>query len=161
MRRLPIRLGRIAVVVAALASSPVWAADFNFNHLVSNIEQRYQVRHDRIPFLGFVSFCARIVTHDGVHGLHLAQFEDVGNRVPSDDFDTFVRGQLGETWNVIVRTHEKATNEDTIIYARADGGRFVLLIAQLEGKELSLVKIGVDPDRLPRWLNEHEHHETL
>ena len=165
MKRISAQSGRhfarALVSAAIIAGSPAWASDFNFNRLVSNIENRYQIRHQHIPLIGLVSFCAHIATHGGVRGLHLADFENTESRIPTDDFDSFVQGQIGETWNVIVRTHEKATNEDTVIYARTDGSRFVLLIADLENGELSLVKVGVDANRLPKWLNEHEHHGTL
>jgi hypothetical protein len=151
------RFARLLVAAIACTAAPIWGADFNFNHLVSNIENRYQIRHQHIPFMGFASFCAHIATGGGVRGLHIADFEEIGSRIPSDDFDSFVHSQLGDTWSVIVRSHERATNEDTIIYARTDGNRFVLLIADLENGELSLVKVGVDAEHLPRWLNDHEH----
>lgn len=154
---------KLGAVIAAvlITASPSWGADFDFNQLVSNIENRYQVRHQHIPLIGFASFCTHLYTHGGVRGLHLADFEDIGSRIPSEDFDSFIRGQLGETWSVIVRSHAKAKNEDTIIYARTDGNRYVLLIADLENGELSLVKVGVDAERLPKWLNDHEHHGTI
>jgi hypothetical protein len=159
----PMRYGRILIAAALLTACPLWGTDFNFNHLVSSIENRYQVRHEHIPLIGFASFCAHIATRGGIRGLHLADFEDTGSRIPTDDFDSFVHSQLGEAWNVIVRSHEKATTEDTIIYARADGNRFLLLIADLENGELSIVKVGVDANRLPKWLSghQHQHHATL
>lgn len=144
-----------------ITTLPVSGADLNFKHLVSKLENRYQVRHEHIPLIGFASFCARIYTHGGVRGFRVADFENTTARIPAADFDSFVHDQLGENWNVIVRTHEKSTNEDTVIYARANGNRFVLLIASLENNELSLVELGIDAKRLPKWLNEHSHHTTV
>lgn len=165
MKTFAVRIGQVRfealIAAVVLLACPAWGADLNFNHLVSNIESRYQIRHQHIPFIGFASFCTHIYTHGGVRGIHLADFEDIGNRIPSSDFDSFVHSQLGDTWTVIVRTHEKATNEDTTIYARTDGNRYVLLIADLENGELSLVKVGLDAERLPKWLNDHEHHGTI
>lgn len=164
MKPFPTRLGLIFTSVLALSASPAWGGDLNFGHLVSSIEQRYQIRHQHIPLIGFASFCARIVTHGGVRGLKLAEFENTGARVPADDFDSFIHDQIGETWSLIVRSHDRAAHEDTLIYARENGNRFVLLIADVENGELSLVKVGLDADRLPKWINEHDHdrrHETL
>ena len=52
MKNLPIRFARVVIVAAALASSPVWAADFNFNHLVSNIEHGKHAKQNPPPAPG-------------------------------------------------------------------------------------------------------------
>ena len=158
----PLRLVLLLTLAVLISASPARGGDLNFGHLVSSIEHRYQIRHQHIPLIGFASFCARIVTHGGVRGLKLAEFEGTGARVPSDDFDSFVHDQIGNTWSLIVRSKNKAANEDTLIYARENGNRFVLLIADVENGELSLVKVGLDAERLPKWINDHDrHHETL
>ena len=158
----PLRLVLLLTLAVLISASPARGGDLNFGHLVSSIEHRYQIRHQHIPLIGFASFCARIVTHGGVRGLKLAEFEGTGARVPADDFDSFVHDQIGNTWSLIVRSKNKAANEDTLIYARENGNRFVLLIADVENGELSLVKVGLDAERLPKWINDHDrHHETL
>jgi hypothetical protein len=160
MKRYCVRFGttQLAALAVALAT-PAFAADLDFNRLVSGVERRYQVRHEHIPLMGFASFCARIYTHGDVKGLRVADFEDPGARISADDFDAYVHEQLGESWNVIIRSHERATNEDTIIYARAKGKNFLLLIADVENGELSLVKVGINGDKLPKWVNDHERHD--
>jgi hypothetical protein len=149
----------IAFALLLALATPAFAADLDFNRLVSGVERRYQVRHEHILLIGFASFCTRIYTHGGVKGLRIADFENSGTRISADDFDAYLHEQLGESWNVIVRSHERATNEDTIIYARANGKNFLLLIADVENGELSLVNVGINGDKLPKWVNDHEAHE--
>jgi hypothetical protein len=161
MKLFPTLVRQILVAATIFTTLPVSGADLNFKRLVSRVENRYQVRHEHIPLIAFASFCTRIITHGGVRGLRVADFENINKAIPADDFDSFVTAQLGDTWNVIVRTHEKSNNENTVIYARSDGSRFILLIASLENNELSLVKLGIDADSLPKWLNEHDHRTTM
>lgn len=150
MKRLLLRSATILAIVFLATSLTVRASasDLNFNHLVSSIEGRYQIRHTRIPLMGLVSFCARVYTRDGVRGVHVADFEDIGIHISADEFDAYLHSQLGESWNVIVRSHKKTSNEDTIIYAHMKGGQYILLIADVEGNELSLVKVGMNANKL-------------
>jgi hypothetical protein len=148
-----------AAVLAATMAPAALAADSEFNALVASIEGRYQVRHEHIPLVGLFSFCASIYTRGGVKGFRVADFEDTGSRISADDFDSFVQGQLGASWSVILRSHEKKTKNDTIIYARSTGDKFLMLIAEVENGELSLVRLRVSANRLSKWVNDEERHE--
>jgi len=150
------------LVILALAATlvpPASADDFNFNHLVSSIEQRYDIRHEHIPFLGLASFCAHVYTRGGVRGLRIADFPDAGTSIGANDLDSYLHSELGESWSIIVRSHTKSTREDTIIYARSHGDQYILLIADLNGNELSLVKLGMDAEKLRKWISKRENRE--
>jgi|HubBroStandDraft_6_1064221.scaffolds.fasta_scaffold00160_7 hypothetical protein len=161
MKNLGMQFGVILATAAVLASTmvpPALAADLEFDALVSSIERRYQVRHEHIPLLGFASFCAWIYTRGGVKGLRVADFEDTDARISTEDIDSFVQGKLGASWNVILRSHEKENKNDTIIYVRSSGDKFVMLIAEVEKGQLSLVKLRVNANSLSRWVNDQERH---
>jgi hypothetical protein len=108
--------------------------------------------------MGFVSLCASVYTREGVGGFRFADFEDAGAGISADDVDSFVHGKLGTSWNVILRSHEKETKGDTIIYARPTGDKFLLLIVDIDNGELSLVKLHINANRLSKWVNDQERH---
>ncbi len=162
MKRIGVRFGVISAAAAVLAASiatPALAADAEFKNLVSGIEQRYQVRHEHIPLIGLISFCSWVYTRGGVRGFRFADFEDTGSRISADDIDALVQVKLGASWTVILRSHEKETHEDTIIYVRPNGDKFLVLIADVENGELSLVKLSLNGNKLSKWVNDQERHE--
>jgi hypothetical protein len=161
MKHFGMRFGMLFAAAAVLATTmapPASAADSEFDGLVSSIEVRYQVQHEHTPLVGFMSFCARMYTRGGVKGFRFADFEDADARISADDVDSIVHGQLGASWNVILRSHEKETKDDTIIYARPMGDKFFVLIAEIDDGQLSLVKLRVNANRLSKWVNNQEKH---
>ena len=147
-----------AVAWTAMMPPPAHAADSEFDALVSGIEQRYQIRHEHIPLIGFASFCAHVYTRGGVGGFRLADFADTGGRISADDIDSFVQGKLGSSWNVILRSHERETKDDTIVYVRSTGDKFLMLIAQVDNGQLSPVRVRINANRLSKWVNDQERH---
>jgi hypothetical protein len=160
MKHFGMRFGMLlaAAVLATTMAPSALAADSEFDALISSIEVRYQVQHEHTPLVGFFSFCAWIYTRGGVRGFRFADFEDAGARIFADAVDSFVHGQLGASWNVILRSHEKEAKDDTIIYARPMGDKFFVLIAEIDDGQLSLVKLRVNANRLSKWLNNQEKH---
>jgi len=162
MKRIGVRVPVLVTATAVFAVcivTPALAADPEFNAIVSGIEQRYQVRHEHIPFMGLISFCGWVYTRGGVGGLRVADFEDAGTRVSADDIDAFVQVKLGASWTAILRSHGKETHEDTIVYVRPKGDKFLVLIADIDNGELSLVKLGLNGNKLSKWINDQERRE--
>jgi hypothetical protein len=147
-----------AAILATTLTPAVLASDSEFDSLVSGIEGHYQVRHEHIPLLGVVSFCAWIYTHGGVKGFRVADFQDTGARISTSDLDSFVQQKLGSSWSVILRSHERETENDTIIYVRSAGNKFLMLIAEVDNGQLSLVRLSLNPNRLSKWVNDQERH---
>jgi hypothetical protein len=156
--RFGVFLATMALLSTMLTPS-VLAANSEFDALVSGIERRYQVHHEHIPLLGVVSFCAWVYTRGGVKGFRVADFEDAGGRISGGDIDSFVQEKLGTSWNVILRSHERKSRNDTIIYARSAGDKFLMLIAEVDNDELSLVRVSVNANRLSKWINDQERHD--
>ncbi len=160
MKRCAMRIGMLlaAAAMGAALATPALAADSEFDALVTGIEQRYQIRHEHIPLIGLISSCAWVYTRGGVKGFQFADFEDAGARISADDVDSFVHGKLGASWSAILRSHEKETKDDTIIYARPTGDKFNVLIVEVDNGELSLVKLRINANRLSKWVSDQERH---
>jgi hypothetical protein len=157
MKRLlwiPICFLALLIPVVVLAGSGEGA----FDGVVSSIESRYHARATRIPFLGFISLIARKSTHEGVGNLHVAEFDNFSAPVDGDELNRMVEEKLGQGWERIIRESSKASGEQTLIFMRPEGSRMGLFVVDLDGHEMDVVQVSVDPDHLNENLGHYEHH---
>jgi hypothetical protein len=167
MRRfiwIPICFVALLVPVVVLAGG----GDGGFDGVVSSIESRYHVHATRIPFLGLVSFISRKATHEGVGNLHVAEFENFSAGVDGDELNQLVTEKLGAGWERIIReTHHKGAgvssadrrgDEQTLIFIRPEGKRMGMFVVDLDGRNLDVVQVSVDPDHLDDDIGRYDHH---
>jgi hypothetical protein len=136
---------------------------------VSSIESRYHAHATRIPLLGLASVVAWKATHGGVCGVHVAEFENFptqanGVQVDGDELNQMVEEKLGQGWERIVRetSHGAAGRgggEQTLIFARPEGSRMGLFVLDLDGNEMDVVQVSVDPDHLNQTIGKYDHHD--
>jgi hypothetical protein len=138
-----------AVVLARSASG--------FEGVVTSIEVRYREHATRIPLLGLASLVARQVTHGGVCGVHVAEFEHFAAPVDGDELNGMVERKLGQGWERIVRETSRKGQEQTLIFARPEGNRMGLFVLDLDGQEMDVVEVSVDPDHLNQTINRYDH----
>ena len=131
-----------------------------FDGVVGSIESRYHVRATRIPFLGVVSFIARRASHEGVANLHVAEFEHFDAQVDGSELDRLVEDKLGSGWSRIIRETSKKGGEQTLIFMRPEGNRMGLFVLDLDGSEMDVVQLSVDPDHLDNTLGQYDHHHN-
>jgi hypothetical protein len=131
---------------------------------VSSIESRYHAHATRIPLLGLASVVAWKATHGGVCGVHVAEFEHFDVQVDGDELNRMVEEKLGQGWERIVRETNRGAagrggGEQTLIFARPDGSRMDLFVLDLDGNEMDVVQVSVDPDHLNQTIGKYEHHD--
>ncbi len=159
MKRLwliPIGFVALVIPVAVLAGS----GQGGFDGVVTSIESRYHVRAMRIPFLGLVSFISRKATQGGVDSLHIAQFEHFAEQVDGKELNGMVEKKLGSGWERIIRETSRKGGEQTLIFIHPEGARMGLFVLNLNGHELDVVQVSVDPDHLNRSIARYEHHSS-
>ncbi len=136
------------------------AATHDFDSVVRGVEHRYSAHAHRVPLMGLIGLCARVYTHGGVEGMHIAEIENL-DRADSQELFSLVQTRLGPEWQPIVTDRSQRNQSGSaglsVIFARPDGRMMQLLIADYENGELNLVRMGVDGARLSSWINEHEH----
>jgi hypothetical protein len=140
-----------------------------FDGVVSSIEGRYHAHATRIPLMGLVSLVAGKATNGGVSGIHVAEFEHFqeqtgGAQVDGEELNRMVEEKLGQGWERIIReTSHGATGrrggEQTLIFARPEGSRMGLFVLDLDGNELDVVQVSVDPDHLNDTIEKYDHHD--
>ena len=139
-----------AVVLAAGGSGG------GFDDVVSGIEQRYHVHANKIPFMGLISFAAGRATHGGVRGLHVAEIEHFDERVDGEELTTLVQKRAGNGWSRMIRETGRG-GDQSLIYIRSEKEHIGMLIVDLDGHEMNIVQLSVNPDQLTEQIKKHHH----
>jgi hypothetical protein len=158
MRKLlliPICFFALAVPVVVLANG----VNGGFDRVVSSIEARYHVHADRIPLLGLVNFVARASTNDGVRGMHVAEIEGFETDVNGEELNKLVAEKLGAGWERVIRETSRNGGNQTLIFMRPEGSRMGMFVLDLDGHEMDVVEMSVDPEHLSENIGKYEHHE--
>jgi hypothetical protein len=150
-----ISVGAVALLVPVVALAG--GGEGGFDGVVRSIESRYHVRATRIPFMGLVSAISRQTTHDGVSGLHVAEFDSFSGPVDGEELNRMVEAKLGPGWERMIRETSRGGNEQTLIFIHPEGERMGLFVVDLDGHELDVVEVSVDPDHLNENLGHYGH----
>jgi hypothetical protein len=145
------------VAIALIVPITVLAGGGGFNGVVDSIEARYHVHATRIPFMSLVSLVARGATRDGVSGVHVAEFDNFREPVDGDELNAMVEQKLGHRWSRMIRETSKKGREQTLIFAHPEGNRMGLFVVDLDGSELDVVQVSVDPDHLNETIGKYDH----
>jgi hypothetical protein len=150
----PIGFLALAIPVVVLASG----AQGGFDGVVSSIESRYHVHAQRIPFLGFISLISHKATNGGVNGLHVAEIDDFHADVDGEELNKMVEQRLGSDWERVIRETSRKGDSQTMIYMHPEGPRMGLFVLDLDGHEMDVVQISVDPNHLNESIGKYGHH---
>jgi hypothetical protein len=148
-------LGLVAVMTPAVVLA-AGGSGGGFDDVVSGIEQRYHVHANKIPFMGLVSFVAGRATHGGVHGLHVAEIERFDGPVDGEELTALVQKRAGNGWSRMIRETGRG-GDQSLIYIRSEKEHIGMLIVDLNGHEMDIVQISVNPDQLAEQIKEHHH----
>ena len=156
-----IPLGCAALCIAVIVPWVALAAggEGGFDGVVNSIESRYHAHATRIPFLGLASLVAGMATHGGVAGVHVAEFEHFSAPVDGEELNRMVKEKLGQGWEPMIRETSRKRGEQTLIFAHPEGRRMGLFVLDLDGYEMDVVQVSVDPDRLNDTIGKYEHRD--
>ena len=155
----PLGCAALCLIVVVPWVAHAAGGEGGFDGVVSSIEGRYHARATRIPFMGLASLVAGTATHGGVSGVRLAEFEHFSAPVDSDELNRMVEQKLGQGWERMIRETSRHGNEQTLIYAHPEGKRMALFILDLDGNEMDVVEVSVDPQRLNDTVGKYEHRD--
>lgn len=157
-----------AIALLALTPSIGCASGHDFNNVVSAVEQRYNTHAQRVPMMGFVSFCAWAGSLGGVKGMRIAEFDNLALG-KADDLSRMVQDSLDAQWHPFVIDRE--AGEQSVIFVQPHGNSMRMLIADYENGELDLVRMEINGERLQQWMhdpaqsardrNHHNHNSNL
>jgi hypothetical protein len=141
---------------AVLALAPVTgcaASGHDFDAVVAAVQMRYPAHLQKVPMMGLVSFCARVVTADGVKGMKVAEFENFQAAPDAAELDRLISDALGSGWQRFVTTRDR-NGDVSLIFSQPDGEAMRLMIADYDHGELDLVRIEVNGKRMQQWLRD-------
>lgn len=134
----------------------------DFDRLVSAVSDRYGIHAKSVPMMWLANFCASRITHGGVRGMKVVEFEGVERIAEAGDtspkLGDLVRENLGERWLPMVREHNKS-GEDSFVYVQnADDNAQMtrLIVVDLDGKELDMVSVSLNAEQLAKWIREQD-----
>ena len=133
------------------------AANHDFDAVVSSVEHRYSVHAQRVPMMGFVSFCARVATAGGVKGMKVAEFDHVTSISDTNELALLVGDTLGSQWQHFV-TDRHGNGSLSVIFVQPNGQAMRMLIADYDHGELDLVRMELNGEQLAHWMNDPEGH---
>ncbi len=149
----------IGAIVLVVPIAVMAGGGSGFDGVVSSIEQRYHVHATRIPFAGLLSLVAHKASSGGVSGLHVAEIDEFTESVDGNELNNLVEERLGSGWQRMIRDTSKHGAEQTLIFAHPEGNRMGLFIVDLDGHEMDVVQISVDPDHLSQSIGKYQHHD--
>ena len=152
---IPLCMVALAVPAVVLAGS---GGEGGFDAVVHSIESRYHQHATRIPFLGLVSLVAHGATHGGVNNLHVAEFDEFHANIDGNDLNNLVESKIGAGWERMIRETSRHGSEQTLVFMRPEGRRMGLFVVDLDGNEMDVVQVSVDPDHLNDSIAQYSHH---
>jgi hypothetical protein len=154
----------VCIALCVLLTAPWWAVkaaggEGGFEGVVSSIEGRYHQHATHVPLMGLASFVAVAATHGGVGGVHVAEFDHFTAPVDGEELNRMVEEKLGQGWDRMIRETSRHGGEQSLIFSHPEGKRMGLFILDLDGNELDVVQVSVDPDRLNETIIKYKHHD--
>ena len=149
---IPVGLAAVMTPAVMLAAG----SGGGFDDVVSGIEQRYHVHANKIPFMGLISFAAGRATHGGVRGLHVAEIEHLDGPVDGEELTALVQKRAGSGWSRMIRETGRG-GDQSLIYIRSEKEHIGMLIVDLNGHEMDIVQVSVNPDQLTEQIKKHHH----
>jgi hypothetical protein len=150
---IPVGFVALAIPAAVLAGS----SETGFDAVVNSIESRYHAHATRIPFVGLISMVASRSTHKGVSAIHVADFESFSATVDGAELTNLVEQHLGAGWERMIRNTSRKGHEQTLIFIHPEGSRMGMFIVDLDGHEMDVVQVSVDPDHLSDSIGHYSH----
>ena len=151
---IPVGLAIVMTPMILLAAS---GSGTGFDAVVHGIEGRYHAHANRIPFMMLISGIAGIATHGGVHGLHIAEIENLQGPVDGKELNDLVEQRVGKGWQRMILETSRDSNDQTLIYVKPEGERMGLLVVDLSGHEMDVVQVSVDPNHIDDDMGQFRH----
>ena len=155
-----------ALLAVTLWSTLSFARGDDFNSVVKMIEEYYNVKHQGIPFLAkagmkAVGVGAKIKGGDAKRlaeagSIKLATFEDQDFKGDFSKFRQMLNASMTETWIPLVQTLSAPDLEQSYIFLREKGDKFIVLIIAIDQHDATVVQATLSPKNLALLLKDPE-----
>jgi hypothetical protein len=154
------------MLLVSFCSSVSHAFNDDFNSVVKMIEQFYNVKHEGLPFLAKAAMKA-VGTGAKIRGgqykrfaeagsIKLATFEDQEFNGDFIKFRSSLNSTLKDTWTPLVQTTSGTDGEQSYVFVRDNGNKFVVLVIAIEQREGTVVQATLSPRNLALLMKDPE-----
>jgi hypothetical protein len=153
-------LTAIIAAGALLALCPAPAFADEFGDIVHHIEVRCHAHRNYRFLMAFAGFSVKLWQGTGVKDVQIAYFENQSlfQANPDTELEDIMRTVGTAGWQPLVKNYSRRTGEHSYIYAHPAGKDMKLLVVHVEHNEAEVVELKIDPNKLERFIDEHEHH---
>jgi hypothetical protein len=154
------------LLVVLFCSNVSHAFHDDFNSVVKMIEQFYKVKHEGLPFIAKAAMKA-VGVGAKIRGGEYKRFADAGSiklamfedQEFSGDFMKFrssLNSTLKETWTPLVQTISGADGEQSYVFVRENGNKFIVLIIAIEQRDGTVIQATLSPRSLALLMKDPE-----
>lgn len=151
---------RVAWVLAAcfLGAGAATAADREFSDVVRALSDEWHAKPRHVPLFGLVNLVAGTMHPAGAKHIELAIFDDVRySRSEGRSMAQCVRDAVGANWAPFVHARSVTDRKTVLVYARAAGRDWKLLVVAMDHTQATVVELLLDMDALARWMQDPEN----
>jgi len=91
--------------------------------------------------------------------MHVAEIDGFETDVNGEELNKLVAEKLGAGWERVIRETSRNGGNQTLIFMRPEGSRMGMFVLDLDGHEMDVVEMSVDPEHLSENIGKYEHHE--
>ena len=140
-------------VAVLLCSSAAFSLDKDVKRVAMVLEQQYGVKLRKLPLI------ARVVMKPAMWGsgarADIMTFEGTTPEAVSPAaMEGAMKNALGPEWSWFIRSTSKKSDERAVIFVRAAGKDFEMMITSIEPQEAAVVKIRVKANEMKKWMDE-------
>lgn len=156
-------LKSVAVIVTVVVIFAFWPASVqadDFGNIVRHIEARYHAHRNYRFLMAFAGFTVKLWPGTGVRDVKIAFFENQNlfQSDPDTELDEILQTAGKAGWQPMVKSNSRRRGERSYVYAQPSGKDLRLLVVNLEHNEAEVIEVKIDPDKLEKFIDEHEHH---
>lgn len=141
------------LLVFSFSSSAVSAKDKDFDSLVRHLENNYQAKKVKIPFMWLARFAVKVVRPAGVKSFNVTLFENLKftQSILDNELKQSMQNSLSPDWSSILRIRSR-DGEQVYAYIRESGKDIKLILVTIDQNQAAIVRATFNPDKLTEFI---------
>ena len=149
----------LVVALSPMLSKPVLADDRSYSTIISHIKSSYNARGQSFfGAIGFARFLVKVIRPAGFKDFKMTMLRDVdyskGPRPDSSDFHTFVRENIHESWQPLVRYSAKKEKQYTYVYFQPEKDDVKILVVVMQQRDAFVLQFKFNPEKLGEFISD-------
>ncbi len=141
------------LLVFSFSFNAVSAKDKDFDSLVRHLENNYQAKKVKIPFMWLARFAVKVVRPAGVKSFNVTLFENLKftQSILDNELKQSMQNSLSSDWSSVLRVRSR-DGEQVYAYIRESGKDFKLILVTIDKNQAAVVRATFNPDKLADFI---------